>query len=154
MGQPNHPPTWQEFTTAFQEFFIPASVINRKVTEFLELRQGNMIVMDYVNKFNHLAQYAGIHVDTNDKKKDRFFHGLSSILQEKLYTANYQTFGALMSAAITMKGFQRESQAEWKRKRVAAGSSSHPHTQKIQVVRQGPYQSSGGPSFRQPQQTS
>ena len=71
---------WQEFTTAFREFFIPVGVINRKVTEFLELRQGNMTVMDYVNKFNHLAQYAGVHVDTDDKKKDRFFRGLSSIL--------------------------------------------------------------------------
>ena len=62
--------------------------------------------MDYVNKFNHLSQYASIHVDTDDKKKDRFFRGLSSILQEKLNTANYQTFGALMNVAIAMEGFQ------------------------------------------------
>ena len=68
-----------------------------------------MTVMDYVNKFNHLAQYAGIHVDTDDKKKDCFFRGLSSILQEKLYMVNYQTFGALMNAAIAMEGFQWES---------------------------------------------
>ena len=45
--------------------------------------------MDYVNKFNHLSQYVGIHVDTDDKKKDRFFCGLSYILLEKLYTTNY-----------------------------------------------------------------
>ena len=89
-------------------------------------------------------------MDTDEKKKDRFFRGLSYILQKKLYTANYQTFGALMNIAITMEGLQRESQAEWKRKRVAVGSSGHPHTQKVQVARQGPYQSSGGPSFRQP----
>ena len=55
MEQPGHLATWQEFYTAFQEFFIPAGVINQKVTEFLELRQGNRSVMDYVNKFNHLA---------------------------------------------------------------------------------------------------
>ena len=109
MQQPDHSATWQEFTTTFREFYIPAGVINRKLTEFLELRQGSMTVMDYVNKFNHLAQYAGIHVDTDDKKKDRFFRGLSSILQEKLYMVNYQTFGALMNAAIAMEGFQRES---------------------------------------------
>ena len=70
-------------------------------------------------------------MDTDEKKKDRFFCGLSYILQEKLYTANYQTFEALMNAAIAMEGFQRESQAEWKRKRVAARSSSHPHTKKV-----------------------
>ena len=109
MEQPDHLATWQEFTTAFREFYIPAGVINRKVTEFLELRQGSMTMMGYVNKLNHLDQYAGIHVDTDDKKKDRFFHGLAPILQEKLYTANYQTFGALMNAAIAIEGFQRES---------------------------------------------
>ena len=65
-----------------------------------------MTVTDYVNKFNQLSQYAGIHVDTDKKKNDRFFHVLSYILQEKLYTANYQTFGALMNAAIAMEGFQ------------------------------------------------
>ena len=92
-------------------------------------------------------------MDTDDKK-DRFFRFLSPILQEKLYTTNYQTFRALMNATIAMEGFQRASQADWKRKQVDAGSSSHPHTQKIQVVRWGPYQPSGGPSFQQPQQTS
>ena len=63
----------------------------------------------------------------DDKKKDRFFRGLTPALQEKLYLGNYQTFGALMNAAIAMEGFQRESQVKWKRKRVVAGSSSHPH---------------------------
>ena len=38
MELPDHPATWQEFSTAFREFFIPAGVINQKVTEFLELR--------------------------------------------------------------------------------------------------------------------
>ena len=89
MEQPDHLATWQEFTTAFREFFIPTGVINQKVTEFLELRQGNMIVMEYVSKFNHLAQYAGSQVDTDDKKKGHFFRGLAPLLQEKLYMANY-----------------------------------------------------------------
>ena len=144
---PDHPTTWQEFSTTFREFFIPVGVINQKVTEFLELCQGNRTVMEYVNKFNHLAQYASSQVDTDDKKRERFFHGLAPLLQEKLYMGNYQTFRALMNATIAMEGFQRASQADWKRKLGDAGSSSHPHTQKIQVVRLGPYQPSGGPSF-------
>ena len=68
--------------------------------------------MDYINKFNHLSQCAGIHVDT-DEKKDRFY-GLSYSLQEKLYTRNYQTFGGMMNAAITMEGLQQDTQVEWK----------------------------------------
>jgi hypothetical protein len=38
------------------------------------------------------------------KKRDRFYRGLSCMLQEKLFTGHYQTFGALMDAAITMEG--------------------------------------------------
>ena len=59
------------------------------MTEFLELRQGNRTVMEYVSKFNHLAQYASSLVDTDDKKREHLFHGLAPLLQEKLYTANY-----------------------------------------------------------------
>ena len=83
-------------------------------------------MMDYVNKFNHLSQYAGTHVDTDEKKRDRFYRSLSCSLQKELYTGNYQTFRAMMNAAIAMEGLQRDSQAEWKRKRVATVSSSHP----------------------------
>ena len=65
-------------------------------------------------------------MDTDDKKMHHFNRSLSCILQEKLYTWGYQTFGALMNAAIAMEGLQRDSQAEWKRKRVITRSSSHP----------------------------
>ncbi|XP_066365034.1 uncharacterized protein [Miscanthus floridulus] len=56
---PDHPATWHELSTAFREFFIPAGVINQKVTEFMEQHQGSRTVMEYVTQFNHLAQYAG-----------------------------------------------------------------------------------------------
>ena len=90
-----------------------------------------MSVMDYVNKFNHLSQYAGTHIDTDEKKRDRFYRRLSCSLQKELYTGNYQTFGAMMNAAIAMEGLQRDSQEEWKCKQVATRSSSHPHAQKV-----------------------
>ena len=122
----DHHVTWWEFTTAFRQYYIPAGLLNRKLTKFLDLKQGSMTMMDYVNKFNHLAQYAGTRVDTDERKRDRFYRGLSCILQKELYTRGYQTFGASMNAAIAMEGLQRDSQAEWKRKRVITRSSSHP----------------------------
>ena len=66
-----------------------------------------------------------------DEKMDRLNCGLSCILQEKLYTGGYQTFGALLNAAIAMEGLQHDSQAEWKHKRVISGSSSHPQSQNV-----------------------
>jgi len=76
----DHRVTWQEFTTAFREYYIPTGVLNRKLIEFLDLKQGGMSVMDYVNKFNHLSHYARTHVDTDEKKRDRFYRGLSCSL--------------------------------------------------------------------------
>ena len=58
----------------------------------------------------------------------------------------------MMNVAIAMEGLQRDSQAEWKHKQVITGSFSHPQAHKVQVSRRVPYQSSGGQSFRQPQQ--
>jgi hypothetical protein len=121
----DHHLTWQEFTAAFREYYIPVGVLNRKLSKFLDLKRGNMTVMEYTNKFNHLAQYAGTHVDMNEKKRDCFYRGLSCILQKELYTGNYQTFGTLMNAAIVMEGLQRDTQAEWKHKRGISRSSSH-----------------------------
>ena len=77
----DHHVTRWEFTTAFHQYYIPTGLLNRKLLEFLELKQGNMTVMEYVNKFNHLAYYARTHVDTDEKKMDHFNHGLSCILQ-------------------------------------------------------------------------
>ena len=70
------------------------------------------------------------------------------LAREAIYTGGYQTFGALMNAAIAMEGLQRDSEAEWKRKRVINGSSSHPQSQKVHVVRRVSYHSLGGQSSR------
>ncbi|XP_066396393.1 uncharacterized protein [Miscanthus floridulus] len=51
----DHHVTWQEFTTTFRQYYIPVGLLNRKLSEFLELKQGNMTMMEYVNKFNHFA---------------------------------------------------------------------------------------------------
>ncbi|XP_066323147.1 uncharacterized protein [Miscanthus floridulus] len=85
-----------------------------KLSEFLKLKQGNMTMMEYVNKFNHLAQYVGTHVDTDEKKMECFNHGLCCILQEKLHIGGYRTFGTLMNAAIAMEGVQRDSPLLWR----------------------------------------
>jgi hypothetical protein len=112
------------------------------LSKFLDLKQGSVSVMEYANKFNHLSQYAGTLVDTDEKKRDCFYSGLSCILQKELYTRNYHTFGRLMNATVTIEGLQRDTQAEWKRKRGISGSSSHPQSQKMQVVKRMPGQPS------------
>ncbi|XP_061340226.1 uncharacterized protein LOC133286788 [Gastrolobium bilobum] len=50
--------TWAIFKDAFLEKFFPQSIRNRKEIEFLELKQGNMTVGEYVAKFEELSRYS------------------------------------------------------------------------------------------------
>jgi hypothetical protein len=43
-----------------------------KQEEFIRLKQGGDNVMHYLNKFNHLSQYAIDQVNTDQKKKNCF----------------------------------------------------------------------------------
>ena len=43
--------TWEEFRNSFCEHHIPAGVIKLKQKEFLALKQGNMSVSEYRDKF-------------------------------------------------------------------------------------------------------
>jgi hypothetical protein len=76
MQRVGHPVTWQEFTTSFREYYIHVGVLNRKLFEFLDLKQWSMSMMEYANKFNHLAQYDGTHIDMDEKKMDCLYHDL------------------------------------------------------------------------------
>jgi len=51
-----------------------------KATEFRNLVQGEMSVVEYTHKFNELAQYALNEVATDEAKKMRYEHGLSPMM--------------------------------------------------------------------------
>ena len=70
--------TWAQFKEAFRAHHIPAGVIRRKLMEFLALKQGNNSVMQYAQNFNTLSQYAGYHVDTDEKKQAASGRGLAT----------------------------------------------------------------------------
>jgi hypothetical protein len=76
-----HQITWEEFKLAFREHYVPEGVLHMKQEEFIRLKQGGDTVMQYLNKFNHLSQYAIDQVNTDLKKKNCFMRGLNDKLQ-------------------------------------------------------------------------
>ena len=70
-----------------------------KLDEFLALKQGDQTVMQYVDKFNHLSQYAHEHVNTNAKKK-WFMCGLNTKLQTMMTTCTNVTYHEAVNIAI------------------------------------------------------
>jgi hypothetical protein len=75
-----HQITWEEFKVAFREHYIPEGVLHMKQEEFMKLKQGGDTVNQYLNKFNHLSQYAIDQVNTDLKKKNCFMRGLNDRL--------------------------------------------------------------------------
>jgi hypothetical protein len=75
-----HQVTWDEFELAFREHYVPEGVLHMKQEEFIRLKQGGDTVMQYLNKFNHLSQYAIDQMNTYLKKKNCFMRGLNDRL--------------------------------------------------------------------------
>ena len=88
----------------FRTTNISSGWMKLKREEFLEFRQGDQNVVEYMNEFNNLARYAPEEIDTDVKKKNRLSNGLDdelSILTTIAYTPDYQS---LVDQAIILEG--------------------------------------------------
>jgi len=92
--------------------------------------------MQYAQNFNTLSQYAGYHVNT-DEKQACFRQGLSSKLQDHLAMFKFNNFSELVNGAIVQEDAHLAHKAEKKRKAPAAGSSSS-NPQRFRLVQSGP----------------
>ncbi|GJN40192.1 hypothetical protein PR202_gb29372 [Eleusine coracana subsp. coracana] len=114
---------WNEFKTAFRAHFIPAALMQRKLQEFTDLKQGGRNVLQYSEAFNHLAQYASEYVNTEEKKRYAFLRGMNAKLKERLTWQQTGTYNDLVNAAIIQEGAMRQVEEE-ERKRKAPASAS------------------------------
>jgi hypothetical protein len=74
-----------------------------KQEEFMRLKQGGDTVMQYLNKFNHLSQYAIDQVNTDLKKKNCFMRGLNDRLQRKMATCLDRTYSRAVSTSLAVE---------------------------------------------------
>jgi hypothetical protein len=84
--------TWQEFTTSFRSYHIPASLMKLKKKEFLALKRGEMSVIEYIDKFVELSRYAPGDVADDEKKQELFMEGLAEPLQYQLIPHTFPSF--------------------------------------------------------------
>jgi hypothetical protein len=98
-----HQVTWEEFKLAFHEHYVPEGVLHMKQEEIIRLKQGGDTVMQYLNKFNHLSQYAIDQVNTYLKKKNCFMRGLNNRLQRKTATCLDLTYSRAVSTTLAVE---------------------------------------------------
>ena len=87
-----------------------------KAEEFCSLRQGPMIVNQYIQKFMKLARYVPDDVNTDKKKQRCFRKGLNVALREQIITHTYLGFNTLMNHTILLEEERNKSKGERKHK--------------------------------------
>ena len=75
-------------------------VRDQKIQEFLNLKQGNMIVIEYNAKFIELSQYALHIVSTESRKARRFEAGLRWNIKNKVDILRLTTHQEILHAAL------------------------------------------------------
>ena len=83
--------TWEEFRDLFMGKFFPASTRHEKAREFLELKQGTMTVLEYVDKFTELVHFIDDYVATDMAKVRKFEDGLKLSILEKFWDFSCRT---------------------------------------------------------------
>jgi hypothetical protein len=99
----SHQITWDEFKLAFREHYTHEGVLHMKQEEFMKLKQGGDIVTQYLNKFNHVSQYAIDQVNTDIKKRNCFMRGLNDRMQRKMATCIDLSYGKAVSMALAVE---------------------------------------------------
>jgi hypothetical protein len=93
---------WNEFKMAFRSHHVPQGVIKFK-KEFQDLKQGSMMVSEYVTHFKQLSRYAPNDVDTDEKKQECFLDGLDDGLAYALEARNFENFQTMIDKALVLK---------------------------------------------------
>ena len=88
------PLTWELFKTTFLEKYFPMSARNQKEIEFLQLKQRNMIVGQYVSKFEELSKFSSYLKYNPDEawKAVKFEYGLRLEIKNGVSTTKICNF--------------------------------------------------------------
>ncbi|WVZ80451.1 hypothetical protein U9M48_027924 [Paspalum notatum var. saurae] len=116
--------TWAQFRERFRSHHVPAGIMKMKKREFLSLKQGNMSVTEYRDKFLQLARYAPTEVAEDGDKQEHFLEGLNDNLQLQLMNNTFNNFNHLVDRALLTEQKRREIE-ERKRKLNPASSNSN-----------------------------
>jgi hypothetical protein len=94
---------WNQFKERFRKAHIPIGLMTLIRDKFINLKEGSMTIVEYLDKFNTLSCYAPEDTDTKAKKKHRFLNGLHVDLQSILVAVPYPNLEALINAAIMVE---------------------------------------------------
>ena len=95
--------TWEEFQELFIGKYFPETARYAKAQEFLELKQGAMIVIYYVARFIELARFSDDYVATDMAKVRRFDNGLKLSIRARIIGLHLQDTDSMVGTTLTIE---------------------------------------------------
>jgi hypothetical protein len=99
---------WKEFKDNFITHFIPVSTMKLKRKEFLSLKQGQITVTEYRDKFIQLSMYAPRSSGSDKNKRKHFLKRLNEDLQSILSLHEYSSLQDVINKAIELESKLQE----------------------------------------------
>ena len=94
------------------KFFL-GSARHEKAREFLELKQGLMIVLEYVAKFTELASFADDYVAMDMAKVRKFMDGLKLSIRGKIVGLLLQDMDFVLKTSMAIEKEVDDAQNIW-----------------------------------------
>nr|XP_034898788.1 uncharacterized protein LOC118037019 [Populus alba] len=90
---------WRDFREEFEERYYSWEHRREKEHEFLDLMQGDLIVLEYEKRFQDLVAFSSTYLPTKCYRVDRFYDGLRQELRMILIATQFQYVRELVRAA-------------------------------------------------------
>ncbi|XP_056177017.1 uncharacterized protein LOC130140748 [Syzygium oleosum] len=103
--------TWTAFVESFYGQYFSESAQEKKMAEFMRLRQGSMTVVQYEAEFARLSRFAPRMVENPLNKARRFQDGLKPDLRTQMLLLNIRDYRELYERAQTMERDQMDRAA-------------------------------------------
>ncbi|CAL5422329.1 unnamed protein product [Camellia sinensis] len=106
-----------KFLEIFNDKYFSQCVRDRKVSEFMELKQDSMTVAEYEAKFTELARFTPHVIDSDYKKARHFEGGLRSDILKRVNVLKLETYIGVLDRAIISEANiarQAKSTTDWK----------------------------------------
>ena len=83
--------------------YFPETARHAKAQEFLELKQGETTVMNYMARFTEFSRFADDYVVTDLVKVRRFENGLKLSIRAKIVGLHLQDMDSMVRTALTIE---------------------------------------------------
>ncbi|KAF0903314.1 hypothetical protein E2562_026590 [Oryza meyeriana var. granulata] len=135
----DEPITWTVFKEGFRSTHIPDSLMELKRKEFLNLKQGDMPFMDFLNRFNYLAWYAPEEITTEARKVKLCRDRLNPETDYALSAHEIHSMKSLVDRALRVESSGKKVMEERKRKWVTRKTIAGPS--RLRVMQRVVYRS-------------